>query len=83
MKETTATTEPHVHDCTGPDMKCPCGYVFYIPPVSVSIDVSYGRSAIVNECFHCETVDGAIDAMEEAIASLLTYRDMRRAKRKR
>lgn len=63
-------SDGHIHDCTGPEMRCPCGYVFRVPPVSVSIEVFHRREALVNEGFNCETVDGAISALELAIETL-------------
>lgn len=60
----------HVHDCTGPDATCPCGYVFRVPPISVSIEVFDRSTELVNEVFNCETVDAAIDALRQAADEL-------------
>lgn len=59
-------TAPHVHDCTGPDMRCPCGYVFSVPPISVSIEVFNHRDELVNEVFNCSDIDAAIEALRRA-----------------
>ncbi len=47
---------PHVHDCTGPDLTCPCGYVFTVPRVSFSIEIYDGAKVLVSQGFHCETL---------------------------
>ena len=59
-------TEKHVHDCTGPDRRCPCGFVFRVPPISVSIDVANGSTQLVNEMFNCDDIEAAIDALRDA-----------------
>ena len=59
-------TKDHVHDCTGPDARCPCGYVFRVPPICVSIEVFDRRKELVSEGFNCDTVDGAIIALRRA-----------------
>lgn len=74
---TSATTLPetdHVHDCTGADRRCPCGFVLRIPPVCVSIEVTEGLSTVFIEGFNCDTIGGAIDGLQAAIARLRTYR---------
>lgn len=60
----------HVHDCTGPDLTCPCGYVFRVPPVCVGISVTNGRKLLVDDGFNCETVDGAIAALRRSADAL-------------
>lgn len=62
--------EPHIHDCTGTDMKCPCGFVFRVPPICVSVSVSDGLRTLVSDGFNCEDIPGAIAGLEEAIARL-------------
>jgi hypothetical protein len=32
-------TEAHVHDCTGPGMRCPCGFVFQVARFYVSVRI--------------------------------------------
>jgi hypothetical protein len=66
------TTEPekHIHDCTGPDATCPCGYKFTVPPISVSIEVHDGRVVLIDECFNCTSIHSAIDALERAVRKL-------------
>jgi hypothetical protein len=56
----------HIHDCTGPDMRCPCGYTLRIPPVCVSIEVSNGREELINTGFNCEDVATAVQALRDA-----------------
>ena len=58
--------DEHVHDCTGSDMRCPCGWVFRVPPISVSIEIMDRRTVLISTIFNCETVDGAIDALRRA-----------------
>lgn len=60
----------HVHDCTGPDATCPCGYVFRVPPICVSIEVFDRSRGLVNEHFNCDTVLGAVGALREAADKL-------------
>lgn len=55
----------HVHDCTAPDLTCPCGYVFRVPPVSVSVEIFDGQRLVLSEGFNCETVDVVINALRE------------------
>ncbi len=64
------TTEDHIHDCTGPTMTCPCGYVFTVPPVCISVEVSYRGRTLVSDGFNCDTISGAIAGLEEAIRKL-------------
>lgn len=61
---------PHVHDCTGADATCPCGYVFRVPPVYVSIEVGDRSGVLVHEFFNCGDVDTAIGALRDAIGTL-------------
>lgn len=62
--------EDHVHDCTGPDLTCPCGYVLHIPPICFSVDV-YDASrpeaerTLVNEGFNCDDLGAVIDTLRE------------------
>jgi len=63
----------HIHDCTGPGMACPCGYVFRMPPISFSIDVFNRREEIINDHFNCENFDAVIDALEVVIEKLRAY----------
>ena len=60
----------HIHDCTGPDLTCPCGYVMHIPPVCVSFDVTERGRVLVTDGFNCESVDVAIAALREAADKL-------------
>lgn len=56
-------SKKHVHDCTGPDAKCPCGYVFSVPPISLSVEVFDGRREVLNEVFYCHKKAVVIDAL--------------------
>jgi len=60
----------HVHDCTGPDMTCPCGYQLVIPPVCVSIEITDGPETVFSDGFNCDTLSGAIDALRLAAETL-------------
>jgi hypothetical protein len=61
-----------VHDCTGPDQTCPCGYKLTFPRFVVSLDVydNQTKTQLVNECFSSDDVTTAVDAMEDAIEKL-------------
>ncbi len=50
MNETLGPAD-HVHDCTGPDMTCPCGYKFTVARFCVTIDVydNLTKTQLVNE----------------------------------
>lgn len=63
-------TEPHIHDCTGPTATCPCGYVFRVPPVHVSISVGDASVQWVDEGFNCENLRGAVAALRDAADKL-------------
>lgn len=56
----------HVHDCTGPDATCPCGYVFRVPPICFSLEVHNKRTALVDQHFNCEDVRPVIEALRQA-----------------
>jgi hypothetical protein len=67
--------EKHVHDCTGPDMRCPCGFVFRIPPISVSFEVYDSRRkvkqrTVLSDAFNCDSFDVVIDALRRAASRL-------------
>ncbi len=56
----------HVHDCTGPDATCPCGYVFRVPPICVSIEVFDGRRSVISDHFNSDSLTAAIHALRAA-----------------
>lgn len=60
----------HVHDCTGPGAKCPCGYVFRVPPIHFSLEIFDGRKQLLEDHFNCNTVSGCIAALKQAISRL-------------
>jgi len=53
VTEMSETTEGHVHDCTGPSMRCPCGYVFKVERFKVSFDVydNETKRSLVDDAF--------------------------------
>jgi len=60
----------HIHDCTGPDLTCLCGYVFRAGSIQVGIEV-YDRSVkLISRHFNCESVEVAIAELRGAIRSL-------------
>lgn len=69
-ERTEKVSEPHTHDCTGPDMTCPCGFKLVIPRFCVSIDIFDGPRTVVSEGFNCSDAYGAIAALERAIERL-------------
>lgn len=60
----------HIHDCTGADMTCPCGFRFEVAPICVSITVTDGPTVLVDDGFNCSSVNVAIAALEKAIRTL-------------
>jgi hypothetical protein len=58
--------EEHIHDCTGPDQRCPCGYVFRVPRYCVSIEVSDGKETLVEKGFNCDALSVVISALRDA-----------------
>lgn len=60
----------HVHTCTGPDMTCSCGYQLRVPPIVVDIQVRNRSEMLVNECFHCDDLGAAIEALQQAVLDL-------------
>lgn len=63
-------SDKHVHDCTGPDMTCPCGYRHRVPPISYSIEVFDRRTELVNDCFNCEDISVVIEELHRVIRKL-------------
>ena len=66
--------QKHVHEL-GSGNRCACGFELVIPPVWCSIEVGVKGTIVVNMGFNCETVDGAIEALERAAAILVRRRD--------
>lgn len=60
----------HVHDCTGPDMICPCGYKFTVPRFSMSFDVSDGAEVLISDHFDCDRIGVVISTLHDAIRKL-------------
>jgi hypothetical protein len=69
-----AINTEHTHNCTGPDLRCKCGFVLRVQPVWVSIEIGERKQTLVNEGFNCETIGGAIAGLEEAIDKLRKIR---------
>jgi hypothetical protein len=65
-------SETHVHDCTGPDMRCPCGYVFTVPRFSVSFDVwdNDTKRHLVDDIFSTDAIGAAVSALRRAADKL-------------
>ena len=61
----------HVHDCTGPDATCPCGYRFEVPPVSFSIEVYVNGREVLSDAFNCQSVATVADALRRAADKLV------------
>lgn len=68
---------PHVHDCTGPDQTCPCGFKIATPRFSLSIEVYDNKrwSAVVNEIFSTDSIWAVIDGLTEAAEVLEKLED--------
>ncbi len=66
-----ASDTKHVHDCTGPDMTCPCGWKFTVPRFNFTLEVwdNKTKRSIVDEMFSTDglyTIASAIrDRLEE------------------
>jgi hypothetical protein len=62
----------HIHDCTGPEATCPCGYVFTTPRFVVSIEVhdNKAKRQIINEGFSTDGRATVIATLRDAIAKL-------------
>lgn len=65
-----AVDNRHVHDCTGPDSQCPCGYVFTVPQICVSIEVFDRNVELVNEGFNTNSLHVAANALRKAADTL-------------
>lgn len=65
-------TEKHVHDCTGPDGICPCGYKLHIPRFSFSVEVydNETKSHILNETFMCDDLGVIEGGLEDALGAV-------------
>ena len=60
------TDQTHIHDIPYGSDTCACGWVFRVPPVCVSIEVTDRSRTLVSEGFNCETKAGAIHALRQA-----------------
>lgn len=62
----------HTHNI-GVGMRCTvegCTYVLRIRPISFSVEVFDRRVELYSEHFNCDTIDGAIDGLEQAADAL-------------
>jgi hypothetical protein len=64
----------HVHDCTGHDATCACGFVFKVLPICVSIEISDGHKVLISDGFNCNSIDVAIAALEKSAKQLARLR---------
>lgn len=58
-------TNDHTHDCTGPDLRCPCGYVMHVPPVGCSFDVSRDGTTLISDGFNCDDISTVVSALRQ------------------
>lgn len=65
-------SEPHIHDLTGPDMRCACGFVFRAGRFCFSIDIydNQTKQQLVNDGFNCEDIGAVVSALEAIIERL-------------
>lgn len=64
----------HTHDCTGPDLTCPCGYKLVIPRYCVSFEVIDGAKTLVSDGFNCDSLLTAAEAFQRAADKLRRLR---------
>ncbi len=61
----------HIHDCTGPDMRCACGFVFTVPRFSVSFDFYDNKThKSLSDGFSCDAASRAAEALREAATKI-------------
>lgn len=66
----------HIHDCSGPDATCPCGFKLVIPPVCVDFSVTRWNpdtrknETLVSDGFNCEDASTAARALRRAADTL-------------
>ncbi len=60
----------HVHDCSGPDLTCPCGFKLTIPPICFSLHVMNGDKTLIDESFNCSGIYSVIEALRDAAKKL-------------
>lgn len=63
-------SDTHIHDCTGQDGRCYCGFVFTVPPVYVSIEIGHCRDVLYSDSFNCYTIAVAVAALRKAADNL-------------
>lgn len=62
--------DEHIHDCTGPDLTCACGFVFRVAPISILIEVFDKQTEVYSDAFNCDTLDGAVAGLERAVRAV-------------
>ncbi len=62
----------HIHDCTGPDLTCPCGYTFTVARFQVSFDVYDNRDkrSLIDGGFGTDAIGTVADALRQAADKL-------------
>lgn len=67
--------EQHIHNCTGPDATCPCGYKFTVPRFAVSIEVydNATKKPVLDEAFSCSALSAVLGALHDARSAVLDY----------
>ena len=65
-------SKEHVHDCTGPDMRCPCGFVFRAGRFVFSLEVydNQTNKSVVDDGFNTDQVSTVRSALRDAIERL-------------
>lgn len=68
----TVVADPHVHDCTGPDLTCPCGFVFRTGRYMFSVDIydNETKTSVINEGFNCDAVSPIVETLRELADTL-------------
>lgn len=63
-------SEGHIHDCTGPDATCHCGYKFTVMPISFALEVFDGQREIINDAFNTTSLSVVIEALQDWLEKL-------------
>lgn len=69
-----ADMSEHIHDCTGPDQTCECGWKFQVPRYSVGIEIfdNQAKGMLAIEGFSTGSIDRVIGALRN-LADKLEY----------
>ncbi len=62
----------HIHDCTGPELTCPCGFRFTVERFQVSFDVydNKTKQSLIDDCFGTDAIGTVADALRRAADKL-------------